>query len=544
MGWGWGTTRARAWWWLLAVPMVASAAVRDLWAPDEPRYAEISRGVYESGSFLVLHLCGQLYSDKPPLLFWLSGLFGWIGGWQELLLRLPTLAATLGTAWVVARLARRWWGELAAAWAPALYLATALVTYLGGRIQIDPLLVFLCTLSLDLATRPLAPGRSRGADLAWSGLVLGLAALTKGPVAWVNVGLPLVAWRWLQPGFVPPARRRHWLGFALLALAPALAWATAASVAEPVLARDLFFGQHAGRITDVGERHPGPPWQYLGQMPVWLLPATFLVLAGIAEAWRDLRRGRRGEPADAGLVAALAWLLPLFLFYSAIPPKRELYLLPAFPAAALLGARILARAIERRALPRWVALATPGLLVVLAVALSLVGFAARDLPLPGLLWRGPLIAAPLLAGSLAALVRFRRGDPRGWAVSLLAGWCACATLLALVGFWSANPLKSSRALAVELATRPEKPVDIPCLLGVQPAGFRFYSGVPAVRADDLRPALARDGANFLGLVNDKSWKRLDPATQALFRIVAERQVGGARILILGAAPTPPAAVTP
>jgi len=66
------------------LPMVASAWVRDLWAPDEPRYAQVAREIFEGGDFLVMHLCGELYPDKPPLLFWLSGLFGWLSGWSEL----------------------------------------------------------------------------------------------------------------------------------------------------------------------------------------------------------------------------------------------------------------------------------------------------------------------------------------------------------------------------------------------------------------------------------------------------------------------------
>ncbi len=79
----------------MALPMLASAAVRDLWSPDEPRYAEVAREVYETGSFLVLHQSAAPYADKPPLFFWLAGLFGAVSGWSELALRLPSLLATI-----------------------------------------------------------------------------------------------------------------------------------------------------------------------------------------------------------------------------------------------------------------------------------------------------------------------------------------------------------------------------------------------------------------------------------------------------------------
>lgn len=48
---------------------------RDLWAPDEPRYAQVSKEMRDSGNFIVPHLNSAPYPDKPPLLFWLVNLF-------------------------------------------------------------------------------------------------------------------------------------------------------------------------------------------------------------------------------------------------------------------------------------------------------------------------------------------------------------------------------------------------------------------------------------------------------------------------------------
>ena len=43
----------------------------DLWNPDEPRYAEVAREMMETGDYLVPHLNGVVYPDKPPFFFWL-----------------------------------------------------------------------------------------------------------------------------------------------------------------------------------------------------------------------------------------------------------------------------------------------------------------------------------------------------------------------------------------------------------------------------------------------------------------------------------------
>src|SRR5262245_31680375 len=81
------------WGWLL-VPLAVGAFARGLWAPDEPRYAEVAREIFERRDFLVMHLCGDVYPDKPPLLFWIAGVLGWISGWSEGCMRIVSVLAT------------------------------------------------------------------------------------------------------------------------------------------------------------------------------------------------------------------------------------------------------------------------------------------------------------------------------------------------------------------------------------------------------------------------------------------------------------------
>lgn len=519
-------------WWWLALPMLASAWVRELWAPDEPRYAEVAREIFDGGSWLVMHLCGELYPDKPPLLFWLAGVLGWLSSWSELAMRLPSIAATLGTAWVIGRLARRWWGEVEAAWAPVLFLTTTLVVELGGRLQIDPLLSFLCVLALELVTRPELDPRRRSMLLITAGLLLGLGALAKGPVAYLHVLLVVAAWRLLAvheaPARVP---RWVWLATVAAAVAPPLVWALSASVVEPRLLEALFFDQHLGRVVKA-DRHPGPVWKHLTRLPFLLLPWTLLVaaeLARVARRWRD-----RAAGFDAGSLRAALWLLSLVVFFSLIPPKRDLYLLPAYPAAALLAARALTRSITEGRLARWIAVATPLVLGLAGLALSLAGL--FDDRLPGLAWRAPAVGVPLLVGAVLAL-RWRAW-PQGWAIALAWSFCVATTLAALAVFSPMNTLKSGRELALELAALPQRPQAIPCIV-VHPEAYRFYGGVPAVSAESLDEHLARDGEDFVGLVLESFWDAMPEGEQQRYRILRRRPVGGKEILVLGAASSPP-----
>jgi len=515
------------------LPMVVSALFRDLWAPDEPRYGEVAREVYESGSFLVMHLCGAVYPDKPPLLFWLSGLGGWLTGWSEWALRMPSLIATGLTAWLIAVLARRWWGSLEAQWAPVLFLTFAMITEVGGRLQIDPLLMVLCVGALVVGTTPSDHPRTRTWALLAAGLMVGLGALTKGPVAFINVGLVAVAWRVAAPGTEEraPLARWVWPATVILALAPALIWALAAAISEPKLFEALFFDQHLGRVTKA-DRHPGPIWKHFERLPLMLLPWTLFVWYGIAASWRQWKE-RAQTPIDRGLIRAVLWLAVLVVFYSIIPPKRDIYLLSAYPAAALLAARTLAHRIRKNHLGHWAGLVTAAIVGLLGAALSGSAFFLDQLP--GLWWRGPAAGIPLIVAAVAA--SWVGGHERVglWARSIAGGWLVFSIMAGIVLFPPLNSLKSSRGLAMELAARQEKPVEIPCLGRVKPGGFRFYGGIPTVPAEEFLSHLERDGQDFLGLANNKQWNELTEEQRAPFDVAGKRQVGGKIFVIVVAA---------
>lgn len=524
------------WYWL--VPILALAWTRGFWAPDEPRYGQIAREAWESGSFLVLHLCGELYPDKPPLVYWLAGLFGRISAWSEFWMRMPSILATIGSAWCVGRLARRWIGARVGAWATATYLGTLLVVWLGSRLQLDPLMSFCVLAALLFYTDDSGGERAIVRRSLVVGVLLGLSALVKGPPAWASFGFACLVWRFLPEPlrFSPGRPARAWVGLVALALLPVLAWALLAIRAEPALAEPLLFGQHVGRIT-AGDKHPGPVWYHLESLPLYFLPWTFLFLAGCAAAWRAWR-----ERADAGLVRMAAWFAVVFVFFSVIPPKRELYLLPVYPSGAILAAFTLDRAITRGRLAAWIGVPT-------ALALLVVGGAFVAAPLVvaraqerGSAWmedvREPLAFARLavlpgvvlLLGGVAAIVALVRAR-----VALFANAVGVSLALAFtVAAFTIQPEidvdKCARTLARIAAARPEKPTVLACV-GVRPEGIRFYGGGPA-QSISIAEALERDGARFLGLCSDREFERLPADVRSRVREVDRGRVGRHAVLVL------------
>src|SRR5204863_7325585 len=70
----------------------------DLWNPDEPRYTEVAREMRLTGDYVVPHLNGEVYSQKPPLQMWAMLAAAVVtGGLDETAARLPAALAAIGT---------------------------------------------------------------------------------------------------------------------------------------------------------------------------------------------------------------------------------------------------------------------------------------------------------------------------------------------------------------------------------------------------------------------------------------------------------------
>lgn len=510
------------------LPLLAWAWMQEWWAPDEPRYAQIAREAYETGSLVVLHLNGELYPDKPPLVYWIAGWFGSWTNWNEFAMRAPSLLSLAGCAWLCWRMARRFGWSEAQLWAPLVFLTLAGTFAYGPRLQLDPALSFLILAAVERLSLGVARLRVGGVDLAIAGLALGAAALVKGPVAWLHGLLACLALLVVARGWRGLSWRPVWGWLALLALmiAPVAIWAFSAIAIDERLRAPLLFGQHLGRVAE-GTAHRGPPWDHLVDLAYLMLPWTPLLVAALVRAVRDWRRGQRGETQAARLWLS-AWFLLTLLVFSIIPVKRALYLMPIYPAAALLIGAEIALLADRGQLSRWIRWPAALLLgLVGAAALALAPFHAE---LEGLRSGAALVGAVLVGGAVLA---WRAQHDLRAQVRALACTIALAVLAAAIALVPGiNPVKSARLMAETVAARPERPTRIPCL-GIQPEGYRFYGRIPAVR-EPLETALEREGAQFLALVREDDYAKLPEPVRMRTRELFRAQVGSRDILLLGA----------
>src|SRR5512136_2327761 len=160
----------------------------DLWNPDEPRYAQVTREMVTGGDWVLMHFNGQVYPDKPPLFFWLVALssFAW-QGFSSFAVRFP--AAVFGTLTVLLTyfLGRQLYSPRAALLS-ALILATSVqFAHLSMRANIDTTLAFFTTSSMAcfwMWYRGRGGEHHRWAILGFY-VAMALAALTKGPVGFI-----------------------------------------------------------------------------------------------------------------------------------------------------------------------------------------------------------------------------------------------------------------------------------------------------------------------------------------------------------------------
>lgn len=394
-------------------------ARRGFWEPDEARFVYVAREMRDTGEWLVPHRHGEIYAQKPPLMFWLINAGEAVVGPVSVGLgaRLPSFLGVLLSLWAVQGLGVLWLGGTAGRRAVAVLSTTWLFWQVGGMGQIDALLTGLELSALYLlASNDRMPGTWR---VHTAFLLMGLAVLAKGPVG-VIVPLGSYLAATLAGGGRSTLRPWQWATGLLLALAVPLAWLFACWLhgAPESYLRELLFTQNVSRAA--GELGHRQPWLYFAfHAPLSFLPWTlFVPLAyrSLSTTDRVLRRRLTG------------WFLFVVVLFSLSASKRNLYILSAYPAAAL-GVAAGWDAIEASRLCRRTATALLGVLAVGAVAAALV------------------LAFP---GAVAALAH---GSEQVAHIEGVAAWpFLVAALPSGVGLWFLHRLPANRWLSAYAVT--------------------------------------------------------------------------------------------
>jgi 4-amino-4-deoxy-L-arabinose transferase-like glycosyltransferase len=410
---------------MAAIVLLSGLGSVDASAPDEPRYLQVAEEMrsmqHGAGGLLLLHLNGEVYAQKPPLYYWLAALFGLpTHRVTELAARLPSALAGIAVIWLTLHLGSRLFGGFTGVLGAALLLSVFEFAHLARRVQLDVLLT-LFEMGALVAFWWLDRGLgSRRWQLTLMHGALGLALLTKGPVGFLIPFLTIVAYLVWERRARDIARL--FLSWRLvLSLGPALVWIVAALALAPAgFAGEAVGTNLIGRFF-AGTSHPRPIYYYLYQFPLDFMPWTLLwpmvYLVGRRRIFSSAEQV--GDPESRRAWRFLLSCVAVSLvFFSVSGGKRGLYLLPAFPAMALVCADSLVRTLSGRSrMPRpLTAGAALTALLMLGVALeaALAGLAGFAIALPD-----PLLAAvrsPLLASFGLAVIAVLAGGCAAWIV--------------------------------------------------------------------------------------------------------------------------------
>ena len=334
---------------------------RHLVASDEGRYGEIAREMYATGDWVTPRYNGYKYFEKPPLQAWMTAiaytLFG-VGEWQSRLWTGITgyfaILATGFTAWKLIGGDR---GVLAG-WLSAILLASSPMWNVGGHFNtLDMGLSSILSCALFALLLAQREGLTLTARRNWMWLCwafMALAVLSKGLIGLVIPGMVLVVytlttWDW---GLW---KRLHLISGLVVFFLIAAPWFVLVSLKNPEFAHFFFIHEHWDRFTKTGHNRKGHPLYFVPLILVGFIPWLVQLGQGLMRAWRN----RRGQASDLDVSAVngfrplwlcAVWIVMIFLFFSKSQSKLPGYIMPIFPAMALLAGLAMTSAFERMSL--------------------------------------------------------------------------------------------------------------------------------------------------------------------------------------------------
>ncbi len=323
---------------------------------DEAFYAEAAREMVVSGDWLTPYYNHEHRFEKPVLYYWLAAVAYLVVGIGEGAARFPSAVAGVVLVLTTFAGARRWYDERTG------FLAGVITATSFGYIAVarqalpDLVLASFMTLATWTAFEALVVPPAAGVSrrrwwLVASGLALGAAFLTKGPV---GIALPAAivgplairrCWDPGRDGSVADRLRRLTGDVVILAavcIVVAAPWFAAMTAEHGVAYLQRFFiGENLERFATERYNVVRPVWYYLPIVAGGLLPWSPLTVFWWGPVLRVLQRARRVRPVELWL---LSWAAVPLVFFSVSIGKQPRYVLAVLPPLAIL----LARAVVRR----------------------------------------------------------------------------------------------------------------------------------------------------------------------------------------------------
>ncbi|WP_054634008.1 lipid IV(A) 4-amino-4-deoxy-L-arabinosyltransferase [Pantoea stewartii] len=373
---------------------------RNLWQPDETRYAEISREMLQNGNWITPHFFGLRYFEKPIAGYWFNTVGQAIFGHNNFAVRIGSVFSTLMSAILIYWLGCRLFARRTVALTASVIFMTSLLVYgIGTYAVLDPMLTLwmvaaMCSYWFASEAQNV---RQRILRYLILGLACGMGFMTKGFLALAVPVLAILPWAiWNQ-------RFRELVIYGPLAIVSAAAisapWAIAIQQQQPDFWHYFFWVEHIQRFAEDNAQHKAPFWYYLPVLIAGALPWLALLPGALRSGWTQRQQ-------SSGGVYLLSWVVIPLVFFSIAKGKLPTYILPCFAPLALLMADYAWRKVGENTrvlkVNAWINILFGAICVVtLLVVLAPWGLSHR-----------PLYGAHQLVALIMAVIAFA-----GWAVA-------------------------------------------------------------------------------------------------------------------------------
>ena len=468
---------------VFAAVLLYALGVRTLVPPDEGRYAEMAREMFASGDWITTRLNGIKYFEKPPLQTWMNALsfalFG-LGDWQA---RLWTGLCGLFGVVLTGLAGTRVFGARVGFYA-ALVLGSSF--YWVACSQIDSLdmglsgmmTVALCALLIAQRDDASESERRNWMLVCWAGMAL--SVLSKGLIGLVLPGGVLVFYTIFSRDWAI-WKRLHLVKGLVLFFLVATPWFVLVGLKNPEQPHFFFVHEHFDRFLKK-EHHREAAWYiFFVLLAAGSVPWVGVLVQSLIDAARRDGETTRFRPR----LMLLVWVAFITLFFTKSNSKLPGYILPVFPAVALLVAVYLDAGTRRGRMvtAALTALLGVGFLVTVPFMLKFAKHAGEDVLYaayqPWVLAAGLVL---LIGGCLALL--YARQMLRDLFVVVLAVAGFAGTQLLLVGFEPIGQVRAGVNLLPALkAAGAANPAVKVYSVGIYEQSLTFYLGRPVTLVD-------------------------------------------------------------
>ena len=316
----------------------------DLWNPDEPRYAQVAKEMVGTGDWILMHVNGNTYVDKPPLFFWLIALSSFLWqGFTSFSARFPSGLFSTLTVLLTFFMGKKLYGSRTG-FLSALILATSFeFAYLSTRANIDATLTFFTTTSIFLFLHWYQHIKGEGDEekdkrsLSIYGFYIGMAfaTLAKGPVGFILPLMVSLVYLLVQKDWKAMKRMRLLTGMALCFVVVLSWYLPAVLKGGQDFINETLLHNTIDRFAK-GSSHIRPFYYYLTNFPVDFLPWFLFLPGAIVYGFSE-----RKEGISRVFFFLLIWFVVIFLFFQRFKREEGHLSSPVIPCGIVDGREVL-----------------------------------------------------------------------------------------------------------------------------------------------------------------------------------------------------------